>query len=384
VSEYQYYEFVAIDRPLTAAEQAELRAVSTRGRISASSFVNDYQWGDLKADPHDWMRRYFDAHLYLANWGTRRIALRLPVSLLDPALAATYCVGDAASSVSTGEHVILDLHSEDEDGDEEWWDDEAALASIVPVRAELAAGDTRLLYLAWLLCVQNQELDEDSPEPAVPPGLAKLSGPLRSLAGFLRLDDDLLETAAEASAPLTTKTPSTAALSKWVKHLPAADKDEVIVRLLRGDGTHLRAELLRRYGGDAPVEAAGGGRTAGELLAGAERRWAARARQAQERKAAEQARREAAAAAARERRLDELATDPERAWRQVADSIATKKPKEYDAAVALLADLKALSERDGQRKAFRGRIHRLCQEHARKPSLLDRLERAGLYVSTVR
>ncbi|GAA1505626.1 hypothetical protein GCM10009827_019090 [Dactylosporangium maewongense] len=382
MSEYQYYEFVAIDRPLTATEQNELRAVSTRGRISASSFVNDYQWGDLKADPRDWMKRYFDAHLYLANWGTRRIALRLPTSLLDPALAATYCVGHSASSVSTGEHVILDLHSEDEDGDEEWWEDEAALASIVPARAELAAGDTRLLYLAWLLCVQNQELDEDSLEPAVPPGLADLSGPLRSLADFLRLDEDLLETAAETSAPLTTKAPSAAALTKWVKHLPAADKDQVIVRLLRGDGAHLRAELLRRYGGGAPIEPAGGGRTVGELLAGAQRRWAARERQTQERKAAEQARREAAAAAASEQRLDELAADPEQAWQRVAELIATKKPKEYDAAVALLADLKALGERDGQRKAFRGRIHQLCQAHARKPSLLDCLERAGLYVST--
>lgn len=66
----------------------------------------------------------------------------------------------------------------------------------------------------------------------------------------------------------------------------------------------------------------------------------------------------------------------------VAELIASKKPKEYDAAVELLADLKALGERDGQRKTFRGRIHQLCQEHARKPSLLDRLERAGLYVST--
>ena len=30
MGEYQYYEFVAIDRPLTHDEQAELRAISTR------------------------------------------------------------------------------------------------------------------------------------------------------------------------------------------------------------------------------------------------------------------------------------------------------------------------------------------------------------------
>ncbi|WP_432835481.1 hypothetical protein [Dactylosporangium sp. CA-092794] len=109
MSEYQYYEFVAIDRPLTRFEQAELRQVSARGRISASSFVNHYDFGGLKADPRDWMTRYFDAHLYLANWGDRRIALRLPVRLLDPRLAAVYCTGHFASCWSTDEHVILDL-----------------------------------------------------------------------------------------------------------------------------------------------------------------------------------------------------------------------------------------------------------------------------------
>ncbi|MFO1293508.1 MAG: hypothetical protein U1F07_10590 [Rubrivivax sp.] len=45
MSEYQYCEFAAIDRPLTAAEMARLRQVSTRGQISASGFVNHYEWG---------------------------------------------------------------------------------------------------------------------------------------------------------------------------------------------------------------------------------------------------------------------------------------------------------------------------------------------------
>jgi uncharacterized Zn finger protein len=58
--------------------------------------------------------------------------------------------------------------------------------------------------------------------------------------------------------------------------------------------------------------------------------------------------------------------------------IETKRPKEYDNAVVLLTDLKALAERDGVIPAFRQRIRQLRQEHARKPSLLDRLDRAQL------
>jgi hypothetical protein len=78
MSEYQYYEFLALDRPLTEKQRAELRSISTRAEITATRFVNEYQWGDLKGDPRAMVERYFDAFLYLANWGTRRLMFRLP------------------------------------------------------------------------------------------------------------------------------------------------------------------------------------------------------------------------------------------------------------------------------------------------------------------
>jgi hypothetical protein len=51
VSEYQYYDFKAIDHALTKTEMAALRAISTRAVITSTSFTNHYEWGDLKADP---------------------------------------------------------------------------------------------------------------------------------------------------------------------------------------------------------------------------------------------------------------------------------------------------------------------------------------------
>jgi hypothetical protein len=67
MSEYQYYEFLAVDHRLDDAALNTLRAISTRARITPTSFVNDYQWGDLKADPRSLTERYFDAFLYTAN-----------------------------------------------------------------------------------------------------------------------------------------------------------------------------------------------------------------------------------------------------------------------------------------------------------------------------
>jgi hypothetical protein len=67
MSEYQYYEFQAIDRPLSGKEMDRLRSYSTRARITTTSFVNEYQWGNFKGDADGWIDRYFDAFMYIAN-----------------------------------------------------------------------------------------------------------------------------------------------------------------------------------------------------------------------------------------------------------------------------------------------------------------------------
>ena len=73
VSKYQYYEFLALDKPLTDQQRAELRQLSSRADITATRFVNEYNYGDFRGSPEKLMERYFDGFLYPANWGTRRL-----------------------------------------------------------------------------------------------------------------------------------------------------------------------------------------------------------------------------------------------------------------------------------------------------------------------
>ena len=100
MSEYQYYEFAAIDRPLDGRQLGELRALSTRADITSTLFVNTYHWGSFRRDPRIMMERYFDAFVYVANWGTHELMLRLPARLLDLATAQRYCQ-DAPISLSS-------------------------------------------------------------------------------------------------------------------------------------------------------------------------------------------------------------------------------------------------------------------------------------------
>jgi hypothetical protein len=116
VSEYQYYEFQAIDRPLTAAEMAELRSHSSRARITPTSFVNDYAWGSFRGNEDAWMEKYFDAFLYVANWGTGVFKLRLPARVLDAETARLYCAGHCASAREKNQQTIVTFVSEDEGG----------------------------------------------------------------------------------------------------------------------------------------------------------------------------------------------------------------------------------------------------------------------------
>jgi hypothetical protein len=259
VAEYQYYEFLAIDRPLGAAEQAQVRSLSTRARITATSFVNEYHWGDFRGDPSRLLERYYDAHLYVANWGTHRVMLRLPGDLLDPGVVEDFCVGEQVSSWSTDDHVVLDFTSGDDAGEFDFDDDATALLSaLVGVRAELAAGDLRPLYVAWLAAYGAWERDEDAfdrdadddLEPPVPPGLGTLTAAQRALADFLRLDGDLLAIAAQTSPPLAGVADDPGELAAWVTLLPVAEKDRLLGRVVQGDAVRVRMELLRRFRGD--------------------------------------------------------------------------------------------------------------------------------------
>ena len=204
MSEYQYYEFRAIDRPLTQREMVALREKSTRARITATRFVNDYSWGDFRGNADTWMARYFDAHVYIANWGTHILMLRLPKRQLDLKTARRYCAGGSAKVKATASATILTFVSDDEDGNG-WVEGAGELARMIAIRADLAHGDRRLLYLGWLLKVQRGECDDQDVEPPIPSGLGQLNASLRALVEFLRLDEDLISAAALASPKVAAR-----------------------------------------------------------------------------------------------------------------------------------------------------------------------------------
>jgi len=206
-----------------------------------------------------------------------------------------------------------------------------------------------------------------------------VSPALDALVAFLRIDGDLL--AASATASLDLDTPDDAGLEAWVAALPESEKTSIVLRVVSGAEPHLPRELLRRFqesrpraGAPAKIKA----RTVGELLEAAKARSEQRRSKEVEREAREKVRQERKTADARELHLAALAKREAATWGEVDTLIATKQPKAYDEAITLMRDLRDVCARAGRQAQAAMRIARLREEHAKKPSLLERLRRAGL------
>ena len=162
MSEYQYYEFRAVDRPLTNQQIRDLRRYSSRAEITATTFSVEYDWGEFKGNPNQWMERYFDAFVHFANLGSRWLMLRIPSHQVGSEIVSEYCDDDYLSFTVDDKNLILSFRSDDEDGD--WVDGDGWLSSLVALRADLINGDHRCLYLAWLRSIQGWANESDGEE----------------------------------------------------------------------------------------------------------------------------------------------------------------------------------------------------------------------------
>jgi len=377
MSEYQYYEFRALDRPLNKKEMGVLRSISSRAEITSTSFINTYNWGDLKADPDKLIEKYFDAFLYVANWGTRRFVMRLPKAAIDLKLVSRYGTSDSLRVRKSSDFVIVEFLAELEDPECE--EGEGWMASLLPLRADLLRGDLRCLYLGWLRGIQGGEFEDSEEEPEVPAGLGRLSAALDALADLLDLDENLVAVAAETSE-CDPPAPTHTDLVEWLGKLPEEEKDELLIRAATGRSADVGAEVLRRFnqqrGGSANPAAPP--RTVGELLAAAQARAEETARQAAKKRAAEESRQKREQDAARARHLDQLTGRKSALWKEVQALVQTKRPNDYDRAVKILIDLRDLAARGGQEDQFQSALAQVRGSHQSKPSFLRRLTAAKL------
>lgn len=370
MSGYQYYEFQAIDRPLTAKEQATIQKLSSRVEPTSHRAVFLYNYGDFRGKPEEIVTKYFDIMFHISNWGNRQLIFRFPRAIVDPDWYEPYALPYAITIKQTKQHVVLNINVSDEDGSMGGWvDGEGWLPQLLPLRDQLLTGDVRLLYLAWLRtvpeCAGYHGIEKDPVEPPIPPGLGKLSDPLETFMELVELDSDLVAAAAEASQKVPAKSKSSPPLEERLAKLSTAEKEKFLIKLVRRE-PHVDLQLINRLKelagpSDTAPKAVLGHRLFSELTEMMDMAYEKRKKKEQE-----------ATRRKRTKELKALAPKKEKLWQQVVFLIEMKQSKPYDEATAILKDLRDLAEYQKELPEFIERFNKLQDNYQTRPALMRR------------
>lgn len=378
MGEYQYYDFLAVDSPLGVDEMAHLRDISSRAEITPVSFVNEYNWGDLKADPQDLMRDFFDVHVYLSNSGSAVLMLRLPREVIDSETLEAFAEHLYFEVETLADYRLLTwslVESEDYDRFE-YIKETGWMTRLAPVREELLRGDLRSLYIGWLQAVTVEDMAEER-EPMALHGLGNLTAAQRALAEFLEVDPDLLAGAGIDGRDRSAEEMDAAGRDAWLDTLPHEEVRGYLHQMLVGQGAQAERELMRRFAAwrsrSAVEDPTGICRTVAELWQKAEQ--AQKLRLAGEAEARSKA--EAEEKKRREAWLILLAGDFATVWKRVHEEAERGCASAYDSACRHLVDLRDAYNLQGMPDAFHKEFQRFMSEHRRRKALVTRLQKAG-------
>jgi hypothetical protein len=367
MSEYQFYEFQAIDRLLTQEEMAVIRSISSRAVLTASAAIFTYNYKDFPADEEMILAQYYDAMLSLTSWGQRRLMFRFPEQAVDFEALGKYAAEDVISIHRQGKYVLLDCNPYNEEPSGEWLEGAGLLSSMVSLRSDILSGDFRTLYLVWLAGVDAGIHEEEDLEPPVPDGLGNLNHAHHTLIKFFEIDQDLIESAA-AISKASSPTPEFD-VNAQLALLSVSEKDDFLLRLANAEPglPSIFRKRLQSLSGKVAIKSSLPQRSVVELeqLANSAR---------ERRIAAEKAEKEKA----RMLKLSKVAKNKDALWREAYFFINRRKVADYDSAVNILLDLKAAAETQGDCTAFDQQMAQVCKEFKSLSSLKAKLKAAGL------
>lgn len=379
---FQYYEFYAIDKELTAKEREEVDRLSSRFSPTARRAVFSYSYSDFSHNVEDVLLKYFDFFAYIANWGAKRIMFKIPEDLIDYKSIQKYdCVyeneyADEGILISKkSNYVLIDINTnEGEEGEYGWIPEDNDFSSkLKGLRENIIDGDYRALFIMWLYIKQQRYkcdqigLDETIDKSLIPSNLKKLNSSLKELMRFFDLDIDWVLGAANYSDN-TTKDEINH--EDYLTQLPNEVKEDYLKKILAGEPNltiQLKREIDTRFKPKKKEKKSTGKLNFGDLLKAAEKEQNKRIEA--EKKQVEKA---------RLKRLENIEKNKEEILKEIDFNIVKGTGKSYDEALAKILDLRDLAVHKGEEKEFGLWIAKLRKTMGRKPSMVKRLDKNNL------
>jgi hypothetical protein len=271
-----------------------------------------------------------------AGYGVRTLLIRLPHGLPNAKAVKPYfadkALGFRKDKKGPGGTLMISPYLES-DALDELWDIEEMVHRLVPLRAEILAGDLRPLYLAHLAVIGDDDHDPDEAvEAPVPAGLKKPTDAQYALAEFFGIGEAMIAAAAERSGPLPPIVDPQSRYSRWLADQPEATKDAWLAELLSDSESSIQTKIRAKFEKATGVESwstAEAGRTMAQLNA------LAKEIHNKMKKAAK-----AKAERQRANRLKKMAADPTPYLRKTEKLVTERTTDAYKEASQLLADLR--------------------------------------------
>jgi len=378
MSEYQFYEFRAIDKPLSKEDKAEIGSWSSRTNPSNTGAIFTYSYGSFPKDVITVTEKYFDAMFSVSNWGTTRLIFKFPTSLLTTDRIRQYCSENGLGIIKKSDFILLDIGYSEEEGGGNWIEGEGWLSSVISLRNDIINEDYRCLYLIWLKdAISSFESDlgdsnSDDYEPQVPDGLNDLNDALQDFVDIFQINKDYITAAAENSKLQNPERPIDLAL--YLDELSKNEKQDYLKRLLNDEpflNIKLKTRLKEFLDKNETSLKKAPRRTIGEIM--------------QKAKEIKRERKNKAKIESEEKQLKKLITlegQEFKIWAKVSQLISEKNTKAYDEVILLLKDLKELSIYKNRFNDFCEDIELIKKKYSRLSGLTSRINNAKLIVIT--
>ena len=373
MSEYQYYEFEAIDGPISDEGLRYARGCSSRADVSRVRWQNTYTFGDFHGSV-DTLLKYYDAHFYIANWGTVRLGVAVPKGAVAPEAIEPYLRGgerheDTLTVKEIGNRCVV-YWERNEEGGGGWTEGEGLIDQLIGVREELMRGDYRALFLGWLADFDPDEWRDPKDAavvmPPIPAGLDHLSPALVALIKHFPVDRDALAVAAGLSQ---TSTPDRIPIAAVLEKLPVSDMRALLARVAEGGGAGVMTELNRLTYPREQIAVGEAMRCTDFAAKTIETR---EVRHKQEREAAAAKRQREAEL--RKQHLTSIMQRADTIWLGLDPLMDQKIASAYDEAAAQLKELRDAYAQAGDINGFHQKLSGFRLRHSNRPAMLRRIE----------
>jgi hypothetical protein len=147
MSDYQYYEFCQIGKPLSQEARREMASLSSRAHVGTHSASYVYNYGNFRGNPKELLLKYFDVFFYISKYGTVQLMFKYENHEVDVDKLKKFSIKYVISCEQHGHTVLLDVCLTNEE-DFGWTEGEGLLPDFLPLYDEIKTKNYQFLKIA--------------------------------------------------------------------------------------------------------------------------------------------------------------------------------------------------------------------------------------------